>query len=133
MDLEYPNNGLCGSLWESGQKAEKLHNYFIDNSEQFLNFNYNELSIEIKTRYSINFFAYKGKNWHKIINCYNDDECTLTIDYVKNKNFKNILYFDFYVAHLSYFKQNETGINLDKLTDNYNKLYITMEENGRFK
>jgi hypothetical protein len=22
MDLEYPPNGLCGSLWESGKKAE---------------------------------------------------------------------------------------------------------------
>jgi hypothetical protein len=133
MDLEYPPGGECGSLWESGEKAEILHNYFIKNYDNFLNYEYNNEFIEITTRFSINFFAYKGKNWHKIINCYNDDECTLTINYVKNKNFKNILYFDFYVAHLSYFKQNETGINLDKLTDNYNKLYITMEENGRFK
>jgi hypothetical protein len=133
MDLEYPPGGECGSLWESGEKAEILHNYFIKNYDNFLNYEYNNEFIEITTRFSINFFAYKGKNWHKIINCYNDDECTLTMDYVKNKNFKNILYFDFYVAHLSYFKQNETGINLDKLTDNYNKLYITMEENGRFK
>jgi len=133
MDLEYPPGGSCGSLWESGEKAEILHNYFIKNYDNFLNYEYNNEVIQINTRFSINFFGYKGKNWHKIINCYNNDECTLTIDYVKNKNFKNILYFDFYVAHLSYFKQNETGINLDKLTDNYNKLYITMEENGRFK
>ena len=31
MDLEYPINGKEGSLWESGYKAEKLHNYFIEN------------------------------------------------------------------------------------------------------
>jgi len=123
MDLEYPNNGLCGSLWQSGQKAEKLHNYFIDNSEQFLNFNYNELSIQIKTRYSINFFAYKGKNWHKIVNAFEDDEHNLTVKYVSEKNFKNVLYFDFYVAHLSFYKQVETGINLDSLIDKYNKFY----------
>jgi hypothetical protein len=133
MDLEYPPGGSCGSLWGSGEKAEILHNYFIKNYDNFLNYEYNNEVIQINTRFSINFFGYKGKNWHKIINCYDHDEYKLTDDYVKNTNFKNILYFDFYVAHLSFFKQNETGINLDKLIDNYNKLYITMEENGRFK
>jgi hypothetical protein len=123
MDLEYPDNGLSGSLWESGQKAEKLHNYFIDNSEKFLNLDYNQSSIEIKTRYSINFFAYKGKNWHKISNAYTDDEYNLTVKYVSEKKFKNVLYFDFYVAHLSFFKQVETGINLDNLIDKYSKFY----------
>ena len=133
MDLEYPPGGACGSLWDSGEKAEILHNYFIKNYDNFLNYEYNNEVIQINTRFSINFFGYKGKNWHKIINCYDNDEYKLTVDYVINTNFKNILYFDFYVAHLSFFKQNEKGINLDKLIDNYNKLYITMEENVRFK
>ena len=134
MDLEYPPGGAGGSLWYSGEKAEILHNYFIKNYDNFLNYEYNNEVIQINTRFSINFFGYKGKNWHKIINSnHGCDEYNLTVDYVKNKNFKNILYFDFYVAHLSFFKQNETGINLDKLIDNYNKLYITIEETGRFK
>ena len=34
MDLEYPPNGLCGSLWESGTKAELLHDYFIKNYKE---------------------------------------------------------------------------------------------------
>jgi hypothetical protein len=132
MDLEYPNNGFCGSLWESGEKAEILHNYFIKNYNNFLNYEYNNEIIQIDTRFSINFFGYKGKNWHKIIDCYTEDEALLTIDYVKNQNFKNILYTDFYVAHLSFFKQNETGINLNTLIDNYNKLYYTIEKSERF-
>jgi len=125
MDLEYPEmaNGKFGSLWENGKKAEILHNYFINNYNNFLNYEYNNEIIPIYTRFSINFFGYKGKNWHKIIDCYSEDEQLLTFDYVKNKQFKNILYTDFYVAHLSFFRQNETGINLDKLRDNYNKLY----------
>jgi hypothetical protein len=132
MHLEYPPNGLCGSLWANGKKAENLHNYFIANYAKFIDYEYNGEIIPINTRFSINFFAYKGKNWHKIKDCFGDDEYNLTVDYVRNKNFKNILYSDFYVSHLSFYKQNETGINSNKLIDNYNELYVTMEKNGRF-
>jgi hypothetical protein len=123
MDLEYPTGGLCGSLWESGKKAETLHNYFIDNYLTFLNYDYNNEIIPIPTRFSINFFGYKGKNWHKISDCYVDDETNLTINYVKERNFNNVLYSDFYVSHLSFFKQVETNINSGDLIDKYHKLY----------
>jgi hypothetical protein len=133
MDLEYPHGGKCGSLWESGKKAEILHTYFVENYKKFLDYDYNNEIIPINTRFSINFFGYKGKNWHKIKDCYGDDEYNLTVDYVCNRQFNNILYSDFYVSHLSFYRQNETGINLHKLIDNYNELYITIEKNGRFK
>jgi hypothetical protein len=132
MYLEYPPNGLRGSLWANGKKAEKLHNYFIANYEKFIDYEYNNEIIPINTRFSINFFVYKGKNWHKIKDCFRDDEYNLTVDYVLNKNFKNILYSDFYVSHLSFYKQNETGIDVETLVDNYNELYVTIEKNGRF-
>ena len=111
MDLEYPDGGLCGSLWKSGKKAEKLHDYFINNYKKFLDYEYNNEIIPINTRFSINFFGYKGKNWYKIKDCSGDDEHNLTVAYVKNRQFNNILYSDFYVSHLSFYKQNETGIN----------------------
>ena len=133
MDLEYPHGGLCGSLWESGKKAENLHTYFVENYKKFLDYDYNNEIIPINTRFSINFFGYKGKNWHKIKDCYHDDEYILTVDYVCNRQFNNILYSDFYVSHLSFYKQIETEIILDKLRDNYNELYITIEENEHFK
>jgi hypothetical protein len=133
MNLEYPHGGLNGSLWKSGKKAEILHTYFLENYKKFLDYDYNNEIIPINTRFSINFFAYKGKNWHKIKDSYVDDEYNLTVHYVRNRQFNNILYSDFYVSHLSFYKQNETGINLHKLIDNYNQLYITIEENGRFK
>ena len=133
MNLEYPTDGLCGSLWASGKKAENLHNYFIQNYKKFIDYEYNNEIIPINTRFSINFFGYKGKNWNKIKDAYTDDEYNLTVDYVKNRQFKNVLYSDFYVSHLSFYKQNETGINLTALIDNYHKLYNTIEENERFK
>lgn len=120
-------------VMEKWKKAEMLHTYFVENYKKFLDYDYNNEIIPINTRFSINFFGYKGKNWHKIKDCYKDDEYNLTVHYVCNRQFNNILYTDFYVSHLSFYKQNETGINLDKLIDNYNELYITIEENVHFK
>jgi hypothetical protein len=70
---------------------------------------------------------------HKIKDCYVDDEYNLTVDYVCNRQFNNIIYSNFYVSHLSFFRQNQTRINVNKLIDNYNELYNAIEENGRFK
>jgi len=132
MELEYPNEGACGSLWENGEKAEKLHNYFIENYETFLNYDYNNEIIPIKSRFSINFFGYKATKWYKLMDCYDDDEYKLTVEYVKERKFKNILYSDFYVSHLSFFRQNETGIHLENVLENYHKLYESVEKSGRF-
>lgn len=134
INLEYPEDGYGGTLWESAKKAEILHNYFIDNYKMFLNYEYNNEIIPINTRFSINFFGYKGKNWYKIINSYlKDDEYNLTVNYVKNNGFKNVLYSDFYVSHLSFYTQVKNGINLNNLIDNYNKLYNILEQNKFFK
>jgi hypothetical protein len=123
MHLEYPNEGLCGTLWENGKKAEVLHDYFIENKDSFLNYDYKKEIIPIHTRFSINFFGYKCSKWNKIKDCFiDDDEYMLTVDYVKNRNFKNVFYTDFYVSHLSFFRQIETGIDLDKLRKKYDNM-----------
>ena len=124
LDLEYPNCGMCGTLWDSGIKAEILHNYFINNYNTFLQNNHNNEVIQINTRFSINFFGYKGKYWHTIKDCWTDDEHLLTTDYVLNRGFKNVLYTNFYVSHLSFYRQIETGINLDDLRQKYNILEL---------
>jgi hypothetical protein len=125
LNLEYPPGGLCGSLWESGKKAEELHKYFIENYTNFINKDYNNEILPIDTRFSINFFGFPGKKWNKIVNCFKDDEYNLTVEYVKNNGFKNVLYADLYVSHLSFYRQIETGINIIDLQDKYNKLYCT--------
>jgi hypothetical protein len=125
MMLEYPPEGRCGTLWESGEKAEKLHNYFIENNQKFLNYDYNNDIIPINSRFSINFIGYKGNKWYKIKDtCLhnNEDEYNLTFDYVKNRGFKNVLYTDFYVSHLSFFSQTHS-MNIDDLISKYNILY----------
>ena len=128
MKLEFPNDNIYGlggggSLWKSGEKGQKLHNYFIDNYSTFVDYNFHNIVIPINTRFSINFFGFKGSNWNKISDCYFDDERILTVDYVKNRNFKNILYCDLFVSHLSFYKQIETNIDLNYLINRYNQLF----------
>ena len=122
MELEYPKDGFGGSLWESGEKATKLHNYFIDNYKSFIDYNYNNEVIPVATRFSINFFAVKGCDWPLMKDCGQDDEHILTVQYVKEKNFKNEIYCNFVVAHLSFYRQEDTGIDSNKLRDRYSKL-----------
>ena len=124
LDLEYPTGGMCGTLWDSGIKAEILHNYFINNYNKFLQNDHNNEIIQINTRFSINFFGIKGKDWHTIKDCWPDDEHLLTTDYVIHRGFKNVLYSNFYVSHLSFYRQIETGINLDDLRQKYNLLRL---------
>ncbi len=132
MQLEYPNGGIGGSLWENGKKADTLHRYFIHHHASFLDYDYQNEIIPIHTSFSINFFGYKGKQWNKIVDAYLDDEHNLTVDYVKHRQFKNVLYSNFYVSHLSYYMQNETGISLSSLLEQYKRLYTQMQTSGRF-
>ena len=131
-NFEKPDFG--GSLWRSGRLATKLHNYFLENYQKFINYKYqneNEI-IELTNRYSINFFGYKGKNWHKIADCYHDDEFNLTVKYREELNFKNVIYCDFYVSHLSFYKQVGKGIDIGSLRCKYNEFFNKLEKTGRF-
>jgi hypothetical protein len=104
LTLEFPPDGLWGSLWESGDKASRLHQYFLENYQQFLNADLPNK--EITTRFSVNFFGIRGENWRKIASCHNgDDEENLTVTLVQ-KGLRNVMFSNFYVSHLSFFKQD---------------------------
>jgi len=132
MILEYPTDGYEGSLWESGIKAETLHRYFVSHYLSFLDHDYKKEVVPITTQFSINFFGYKGKNWSKLKDAYIADEYSLTVEYVKHREFKNVFYSDFYVSHLSYFMQINTGIPLQPLLNLYYQLYVRIKDSGRF-
>jgi len=130
FDLEHPWQGWYGTLWESGQKATRVHEYFIENYTDFIHKDYSHRPIvDVTSRFSINFFGYKGNQWHKISDVWRnengevgDDEYNITVD----KGLRNVFYADFYVAHLSFFKQIETGIDLNGLIQKYNSLFSTI-------
>jgi hypothetical protein len=64
----------------------------------------------------------KGSDWSLMKDCGLDDEHNLTVEYVKEKNFKNEIYCNFIVAHLSFYRQEDTGIDSNKLRIKYTKL-----------
>jgi len=127
MELEYPEGGFCGSLWESGKKATHLHNYFIDHLDRFLSssFTDKEKALPVTTRVSINFFGFRGRDWHKITGCGDDDEKALTVDYVRSGLLQNAIYLDLFVSHLSFYKQEETHFERIDTLDKYHCLAET--------
>lgn len=129
ITLEYPpTSSFEDSLLNDSIKPELLHQYFTENYRSFIDYPYNKEIIPIHCRFSINFFSYKGKDWHKIENCGTNDEEDLTINYVLNKGFRNVLYTDFYVSHLSFWTQEDKGMNGDFICKVYDALYYKMEK-----
>lgn len=115
LDFEYPPDGLEGSLWESGQKAYQVHDYFlnhwreiISNKAQSKQANRLEGSlIPIETRFSINMFAIRSRDWCTIRNIGDDDEFHLSVTLVKMGLLENFFMTDFIVSHFSFFKQQD--------------------------
>jgi hypothetical protein len=143
--FEYPFQGLYGSLWESGAKATRLHEYFLSHSEQWLPlllprgargsdsyrsncYYYQPEILPIETRFSINFFAMKGCHWWKIREVGDDDEFHLTVSLpTVGRVMTNSLFSNFFVSHLSFAGQlkemNESSLieKYDEFFDYYRK------------
>ena len=84
------------------------------------------------TRFSINFFGYPGKKWHKISKCYGDDEREISQDLVQKQCFLNMLFPEFYVSHLSFGPQEKSGINSEELIPMYHQLFDQLNGEGYF-
>jgi len=115
--FEYPAGGYGGTLWESGEKAAKLHVYFMDNYRRFLENDYSASElVDIHTRFSINFFAIKGENWHKIADAYlgsdnGTDEYNISVAFRESRGLTTAMYAPFYVSHLSFYQQRHFSLD----------------------
>jgi hypothetical protein len=105
-----------GDILSIDNNDGKLHDYFIKNYSSFIDFEYNNETIEIATSNSpsFHFVGFKALIFDNFLTNYETDNIE---NFFKNKNFKNIMYSDFYISYL--FK-NE---NINKLIYNYNQLY----------
>ena len=128
--FEYPLNGLEGTLWESAEKASKLHEYFIDNIDTFLSYSNDKIPIvELYSRFSINMFIIKGNNWHKIQQGSGDDEHYITVICRKEKHLRIGLFTSFFISHLSFYKQIRNGFNQTLILQRYHDLYHKLYKN----
>jgi hypothetical protein len=149
-DYEYPVEGMCGTLWESAEKAKKLHDYFLSNWESIIrpssntsntievgldgvsmntslpteeeNVYYLPELLPIESRFSINFFGMVGRHWSRLKAAGYDDEFDITVGLVKYNVLKNFLATNFFVSHLSFMPQTP-GIEETDLLERYHVLY----------
>nr|WP_249207287.1 hypothetical protein [Gluconobacter cerinus] len=101
--FESPTNGMYGSLWESGYRANKLHEFYIEQGAPI--WPLTEEIVPWKTRIFINFIGWRGENLRYMNIPQGDDEGMVSVlipSYLK----KDIAVFSkFMVSHLSFFPQ----------------------------
>jgi len=111
--LEY--HTYYGTVVTDGDVGKKLHEYFVNNKDEFLGkarSNNKIIDIPIGDRTSINFFAMIGKDFQSLEQV-NDDEHEFTVEYPKVVQKCNTIYCSFVVVHGSF------GPQKDKMSDEY--------------
>ena len=114
-----------GTLWRNGIQAENLHNMFLDNPIEFI-----KKSLPLKTidiinnhRVSINFFAVKSKDLHVFQLIGDNDEGELTQIIPGKLKREHCIDMGLVVSHLAFYKQRQTGMNVDKIYKRYTEFY----------
>ena len=118
MTCELPPGGMCGSLWDSGAKAETLHRLFLHNPHAFFQSGPEVLWNE---RVSINFIALLGRDLVHIPDVTSDDEHDLCYGVRKRAKKQNCIYPGFVVSHLSFYKQ-DSEMNIDLILRGYEEI-----------
>jgi hypothetical protein len=117
--FERPPGGFGGSLWLSAERANELHDYFLQTNNKHLPLP--AKVIEWTERQSINFIAWLGRDLVHMALPKGDDERALTVDLPMLLDRPTAIYSDFTVSHLSFGPQ-EQGLALDRLIDAYDEL-----------
>ncbi|MCZ3374378.1 hypothetical protein [Rhizobium sp. AG207R] len=120
--FEWPQGGFGGSLWQSGMRANELHDHFLKTHDKRLPLP--AKVVEWTERQSINFIAWLGKDLVHMALPKSDDEGLLTIELPALLNRPTAIYSDLMVSHLSFGPQ-ENEIDADRLIDAYGALLET--------
>lgn len=129
MNLELPEGGFGGSLWESADLCRKLHDFFLSKPENFSYEGFHEISIG--TRFSINLFAVmKDHVLMGFKDAGDDDEHHLSVEVPKKFNVKNAVYNKMYASHLSFFSQDKNLGDISDIISRYRDLYNGKTDNN---
>ena len=127
LNFEYPNEGLCGSLWENSTKCSELHDHFLNNKHEIEKSAKNDsplTKLPDFDRFSINFIGFKHSLFiymmaaYAIANNQNDDEFIMTKILPSLFGVRKFVYNHLLVSHLTFYKQ-EPLENLIDLLDRY--------------
>ena len=117
--FERPPGGFGGTLWQSAERANQLHDYFLETNDKRLPLP--DKVIEWTERQSINFIAWLGRDLVHMALPKGDDERALTVDLPMLLGRPTAIYSDFTVSHLSFGPQ-EQGLAVDRLIAAYDAL-----------
>jgi len=121
----YTPNGT-GVLWGSGKKAQRLHEYFLENHLDFIEkskkIEPQIQDINFADRISINFFAIKSNDLYVFQIIGNEDESELTQCLPSIIGRGHCLYMGFLVSHLAFANQRKTGLDEYKIVNEYYQL-----------
>jgi hypothetical protein len=119
--LEMPPGGLKGSLWESGEKATAVHNYFLANADRFRRCGLETFAVN--TRISINCIAWLGQDLPSFDSRFLDDEFDLTVTLPNFLDRGNAIYLPFVASHLS-FRPQDADMDIPAILDGYRALAL---------
>jgi hypothetical protein len=117
--FELPPNGLCGSLWSDGAKAERLHRLFLNRPARFTAAGGDPIAWN--HRISINFVALLGKDLGFIPDIMFDDEHDLCYGVRKRAKKHNCIFPRFVASHLSFWKQ-DASMGVQEIISSYDAL-----------
>lgn len=130
FDFEYPQDGVCGSLWESARLCERLHDYFLRNREEIVAIASRQpmhTKLPFVDRYSINFVGFRYPVMIMMTYLFamsraKDDEHLMTVILPAAFGVNKYVFNHLVVSHLSFFKQDET-LDAARLLEAYGRLY----------
>jgi hypothetical protein len=117
--FELPPNGLCGSLWSDGAKAERLHRLFLNRPNRFTAGGGEPIGWN--QRISINFVAILGGDLGFVPDIMFDDEHDLCYGVRKRTKKSNCIYPPFVASHLSFWKQ-DASMDVREILSGYDAL-----------
>jgi hypothetical protein len=117
--FEMPKGGMCGSLWGSGAKAQRLHELFLKNPAVFRDAA--RAPICWLERVSINFVSWLGADLMHIPDIMADDEHDLCYGVRKRARKVNAIYPRFLASHLSFWKQ-DADMDIERILAGYRAL-----------
>lgn len=118
-NMKLHRSGFAGELWESGELANALHNYFLTDPSHF---SYAQTVIW-NQRISINFISWMGGDAQYFPDLTTDDEPQLSTSIRKRAKKINAIYGPLVVSHLSFdIQSRQKEFRMQDLLERYWKL-----------
>ena len=121
----FKGEGSTDSLWRDGKLCQRMHRSFTEDNKGWIERARNTkgtIKVPIGERVSINFFAIRSDDLYVFKMLGNDDERDITMEVPRKIGRYNSIKLSTTVAHLSFYRQRETGLNEKETVSMYRRL-----------